>query len=162
MIDSQGYRANVGIVIVNDENRVFFGKRIGQQAWQFPQGGIDAGESAEEAMYRELYEEVGLKPHAVEVLGRTRDWLRYEIPQRLLRKRSFPRCIGQKQIWFLLRMLESDDAISLFENDPAEFDAWEWVDYWYPHTQVIEFKQAVYKQALEELSQHINRLAGHA
>lgn len=151
MIDSEGYRANVGIIIANDEGKVFFGKRIGQQAWQFPQGGIDRGEDPTQAMYRELYEEVGLKPDCVEVVARTSDWLRYDIPQHLIRKRSYPRCIGQKQIWFLLKMLAPDERISLYENDPAEFDAWEWVDYWYPHTQVIDFKQEVYKQALEEL-----------
>lgn len=156
MIDSDGYRANVGIVIVNDIGKVFFGKRIGQQAWQFPQGGIDEGESPEQAMYRELYEEVGLRPDAVEVIARTEDWLRYDIPENLLRKRSYPRCIGQKQIWFLLKMRASDDAISLYENDPAEFDAWEWVDYWYPKSQVIDFKQGVYEQALIELSVYIN------
>jgi putative (di)nucleoside polyphosphate hydrolase len=155
VIDSDGYRANVGIVIVNNEGKVFFGKRIGQQAWQFPQGGIDEGETPEQAMYRELYEEVGLRAEAVEVLASTREWLRYEIPERLIRKRSYPRCIGQKQIWFLLKMLVPDESISLYENDPAEFDAWEWVDYWYPHTQVINFKQGVYKQALEELKAHV-------
>lgn len=155
MIDSEGYRANVGIVIVNDAGKVFFGKRIGQQAWQFPQGGIDEGETPEQAMYRELYEEVGLRPDAVKFIARTEDWLRYDIPEKLLRKRSSPRCIGQKQIWFLLKMCAADDAISLYENDPAEFDAWEWVDYWYPHTQVIDFKQGVYEQALKELSVYI-------
>ena len=156
MIDSEGYRANVGIIIMNDAGKVFFGKRIGQQAWQFPQGGIDEGESPEEAMYRELYEEVGLKPEAVEFIARTENWLRYDIPERLIRKRAFPRCIGQKQIWFLLKMLVDDEAISLFENDPAEFDAWEWVNKEYPQTQVIDFKQMVYQTALTELSAHFN------
>ena len=155
MIDSDGYRANVGIIILNDEGKVFFGKRIGQQAWQFPQGGIDEGESPEQAMYRELFEEVGLKPEAVDVLARTEEWLKYEIPGNLIRKRSYPRCIGQKQIWFLLKMLVPDDAISLVENDPQEFDAWEWVDFWYPPTQVIEFKQDVYKRALRELADFV-------
>jgi putative (di)nucleoside polyphosphate hydrolase len=155
VIDSEGYRANVGIVIVNDTSKVFFAKRIGQQAWQFPQGGIDKGESPEQAMYRELYEEVGLKPDSVEVIARTKGWIHYDIPERLIRKRAYPRCIGQKQIWFLLKMLESDEAISLYENDPAEFDAWEWVEYWYPRTQVIEFKQGVYEQALKELEAHL-------
>lgn len=159
MIDSEGYRANVGIVILNDAGKVFFGKRIGQQAWQFPQGGIDEGETPEQAMYRELYEEVGLRPDSVEILARTEDWLRYDIPERLLRKRSYPRCIGQKQIWFLLRMCAADDAISLYENNPAEFDAWEWVDYWYPHTQVIDFKQGVYEQALIELSTYLTSIS---
>ncbi len=152
MIDSEGYRANVGIVIVNDQRKVFFAKRIGQQAWQFPQGGIDEGETPEQAMYRELYEEVGLKPDAVEILGRTEDWIRYDIPQHLIRKRSFPRCVGQKQIWFLLKLGVADSEISLVASEPQEFDAWEWVEYRYPQTQVVDFKQGVYKQALDELA----------
>lgn len=156
MIDSQGYRANVGIVLINDQRKVFLGKRIGQPSWQLPQGGIDKGESPEQAMYRELFEEVGLRTHSVDVIARTRDWIRYDIPAHLIRKRAYPQCIGQKQIWFLLKMLDSDDAISLFENDPAEFDAWDWVDYWHPHSLVIDFKKDVYKQALQELAQYID------
>ncbi|HRE14975.1 MAG TPA: NUDIX domain-containing protein, partial [Usitatibacteraceae bacterium] len=80
MIDRDGYRPNVAIVLVNTRNQVFWGKRIKEHAWQFPQGGIKEGESPEQAMYRELEEETGLKPEHVEILGRTRDWLHYHVP----------------------------------------------------------------------------------
>jgi putative (di)nucleoside polyphosphate hydrolase len=155
VIDPEGYRANVGIVLVNAGGQVFLGKRIGQNAWQLPQGGMDEGESPEQAMYRELYEEVGLRPGHVEVVAQTADWLRYQIPEHLIRKRAFPRCIGQKQVWFLLRMLAADKEISLCQNDTVEFDDWQWVDYWKPAEHVIDFKKAVYQQALKELATYL-------
>ena len=79
-------------------------KRIGQQSWQFPQGGIDAGESAEQAMYRELHEELGLHPEHVRVIGATQRWLRYRLPAQLVRRRTGRTCIGQKQRWFALEL----------------------------------------------------------
>ncbi len=88
MIDSEGYRLNVGIILCNDEGRVFWARRTGMRSWQFPQGGIKFNESPDEAMYRELYEEVGLKTRQVQIIGRTRDWLRYELPERYIRKHS--------------------------------------------------------------------------
>jgi putative (di)nucleoside polyphosphate hydrolase len=81
MIDKDGYRPNVGIVICNTRNEVFWGKRVRQNSWQFPQGGIKPGESPEQAMYRELMEEVGLAQEHVRILGRTRDWLHYDVPR---------------------------------------------------------------------------------
>ena len=155
MIDSEGYRANIGIILLNDEGKVFLGKRVGQDAWQFPQGGLEEDETVEAAMFRELHEEVGLHPHQVQIIGRTEDWLRYDIPDHLIRKRSQPRCIGQKQIWYLLKLEVPDSEISLFECDPIEFDGWQWVDYWSPSDKVIEFKRGVYEQALKELSNFI-------
>ena len=80
VIDSEGYRPNVGIILCNGEQRLFWARRIGQDAWQFPQGGIRSGESAEEALFRELHEEVGLRPEHVEIMGATRDWLYYRLP----------------------------------------------------------------------------------
>ncbi|MFM1760038.1 MAG: hypothetical protein RLY75_1309 [Pseudomonadota bacterium] len=86
MLDREGYRPNVGIVLLNSHNEVFWGKRVGQHSWQFPQGGIQHGESPEQAMYRELHEEVGLLPEHVQIIGRTRDWLRYDVPEEFLRR----------------------------------------------------------------------------
>ena len=80
MIDRDGYRPNVAIVLVNGRNQVFWGKRVKEHAWQFPQGGIKPGETPEQAMYRELQEETGLLPQHVKILGRTRDWLHYNVP----------------------------------------------------------------------------------
>lgn len=152
MIDRDGFRPNVGIIISNDRGQLLLARRIGQNAWQFPQGGINAGEDTEAALFRELNEEVGLEPEAVEVLGRTRGWLRYHLPRRFIRRRSHPRCIGQKQVWFMLRLLAEESELRLDASDSPEFDDWRWVEYWHPVREVIFFKRHVYRQALEELA----------
>jgi putative (di)nucleoside polyphosphate hydrolase len=158
VIDSEGFRSNVGIVLANDRGQVLWARRVGgRDAWQFPQGGINRGESPEDALYRELHEEVGLEPEAVEVLGSTRGWLRYRLPRRFIRKGQKPLCIGQKQKWFLLRMLAEDDAVQLDLNDKPEFDHWQWVSYWYPLNQVISFKREVYRRAMKELALPLGR-----
>ncbi len=152
MIDEDGFRANVGIILCNCDGKVFWGKRLGQGSWQFPQGGIDQGETPMEAMYRELQEETGLNRDHVEVIGQTRGWLRYRIPHYMIRRRSRPLCIGQKQRWFLLRMLCRDRDVNLQASPKPEFDHWEWVDYWQPANQVVFFKRKVYRRALNELA----------
>ena len=158
VIDSDGFRANVGIVLANDRGQVLWARRVGgRDAWQFPQGGINPGESPEQALYRELHEEVGLSSDAVEVLGATRGWLRYRLPKRFIRKGQSPVCIGQKQKWFLLRMLADDAAVQLDLNDKPEFDHWQWVSYWYPLNQVISFKREVYRRAMKELALPLGR-----
>ena len=158
VIDSDGFRANVGIVLANDQGQVLWARRVGgRDAWQFPQGGIDSGESPEQALYRELHEEVGLSRDAVEILGTTRGWLRYRLPQRFIRKGQKPLCIGQKQKWFLLRMLKDDAAVQLDQNVKPEFDHWQWVSYWYPLNQVISFKRDVYRRAMKELALPLGR-----
>ena len=151
MIDRDGYRLNVGIILCNNEGRLFWARRIGMQSWQYPQGGIKRNEDPEAAMYRELYEEVGLKSHDVELIGRTSKWLRYELPERYIRKRSYPVCIGQKQIWFMLRLASEESSIRLDCSEKPEFDNWCWVDYWHPVEDVVYFKKNVYQQALTEL-----------
>ncbi|MFV0478699.1 MAG: RNA pyrophosphohydrolase [Parahaliea sp.] len=158
MIDSDGFRPNVGIILANDNGQLLWARRIGgRDAWQFPQGGINRGESPREALFRELREEVGLEPDSVEILGSTRGWLRYRLPRRFIRKGQAPVCIGQKQKWFLLRMLDNDDAVRLDLNDKPEFDHWQWVSYWYPLNQVVSFKREVYRRALKEMSQVLGR-----
>jgi len=152
VIDREGFRPNVGIVICNDADQVLWGRRInGKDSWQFPQGGMHQDESPEQAMYRELEEEVGLQPDTVKILGRTQGWLRYRLPKRFIRRSESPVCIGQKQIWFLLRLTADETAIRLDAHDDPEFDHWRWVSYWYPVTAVVDFKQAVYRQALSQL-----------
>lgn len=152
MIDTDGFRANVGIVLSNDEGRVFWARRVGRNGWQFPQGGIRQDESAEAAMFRELREEVGLGPEHVDVLGSTRRWLRYRLPQQYLRRGSQPLCIGQKQRWFLLRFRGEEAHFRFDLGDEPEFDQWRWVDYWSAADEVIFFKRKVYRQALRELA----------
>ena len=151
MIDAEGFLPNVGIILANDAGQVLWAKRIGHNAWQFPQGGIQYGETPEQALYRELYEEVGLLPEHVEIVAQTRGWLRYRLPYRYIRTDSLPVCIGQKQKWFLLRFIGSPQHICLHTTEPAEFDEWQWVSYWYPLGQVVNFKKDVYRRALSEL-----------
>jgi putative (di)nucleoside polyphosphate hydrolase len=152
MLDRDGYRPNVGIVIVNASNEVFWGKRIREHSWQFPQGGIKHGESPEQAMFRELYEEAGLCPEHVQVLCRTRDWLRYDVPKHWIKREWRSTYRGQKQIWFLLRLVGRDSDINLRASGHPEFDAWRWTPFWVPLEAVIEFKRGVYRHALNELA----------
>lgn len=156
MLDREGYRPNVGIVLVNQHNEVFWGKRIGEHSWQFPQGGIKKGETPEQAMFRELQEEIGLRPEHVRILGRTRDWLRYEVPRQWVRREWRETYKGQKQIWFLLRLVGRDTDVSLRATEHPEFDAWRWSEYWIPLESVIEFKRNVYELALQELSRFLS------
>jgi len=156
VIDREGYRPNVGIVIANGRNEVFWGKRVGEHAWQFPQGGIQAGESPEDAMYRELMEEVGLEADHVKILGRTRDWLRYDVPRHWVRRDTRSLYRGQKQIWFLLRLTGRDCDVCLRRSEKPEFDAWRWTRYWVPLENVVDFKREVYHSALSELARFIS------
>jgi putative (di)nucleoside polyphosphate hydrolase len=160
MLDREGYRPNVGIVLLNSRNEVFWGKRVGQHSWQFPQGGIAHGESPEQAMYRELHEEVGLLPEHVQIIGRTRDWLRYDVPEEYLRRQHATRVHraayrGQKQIWFLIRLIGLDSDIQLRATEHPEFDAWRWVPFWIQLDAVIGFKREVYQLALSELARYL-------
>lgn len=157
MIDSEGFRSNVGIVICNTAGELLWAKRIGQSSWQFPQGGIKAQESLEEALFRELEEEVGLTEADVKILHQTREWLRYRLPENFIRHNSDPLCIGQKQKWFLLSLEAGDERVELSKTDKPEFDDWRWVNYWYPLDQIIDFKKDVYRRALEELSTALNK-----
>ena len=158
MLDREGFRPNVGIVLLNQRNQVFWGKRLRSHSWQFPQGGIKYGETPEQAMYRELHEEVGLTLAHVRILARTRDWLRYEVPDRFIRREARGNYRGQKQIWFLLQLTGRDSDMNLRATDHPEFDAWRWNEYWMPLEVVIDFKRDVYQHALEELSRFLPRL----
>jgi putative (di)nucleoside polyphosphate hydrolase len=157
MLDREGFRPNVGIILLNSANQVWWGKRAREHSWQFPQGGIKYGETPEQAMYRELEEETGLLPHHVKVIGRTRDWLRYEVPDNFIKREIRGHYRGQKQIWFLLRMTGRDCDVNLRASTHPEFDAWRWHEYWVPLDMVIEFKREVYQLALQELSRFLTR-----
>ncbi|NIR29266.1 MAG: RNA pyrophosphohydrolase [Gammaproteobacteria bacterium] len=152
MIDAKGYRANVGIILANRYGKVLWARRVGQDAWQFPQGGIKEDESPEDALYRELYEELGLERRDVAVVGRTQDWLRYTLPKRYVRRHCKPLCIGQKQLWFLLRLESGEEVVRLDRFHKPEFDAWKWVNYWDPARHVIFFKRGVYRRALHQFA----------
>lgn len=152
MIDDDSYRPNVGIVICNLDGKVLWARRYGQHSWQFPQGGINAGETAEQAMYRELFEEVGLSRKDVRILASTRNWMRYKLPKRLVRWDTKPVCIGQKQKWFLLQLMCPDADINMQRGGIPEFDSWRWVSFWYPVRQVVSFKRDVYRRVMKEFS----------
>jgi len=156
MIDKAGYRANVGIILINDQRKVLWAQRIrNKNAWQFPQGGVDASETAQEAMYRELKEEIGLDPEHVELLAETRQWLHYKLPKHLMRHHSEPLGIGQKQKWFLLKFLAEDTEVNLNLSEKPEFKGWCWVDYWHPVNNIIYFKRSVYRRALKEFESRV-------
>jgi putative (di)nucleoside polyphosphate hydrolase len=150
-IDAQGFRANVGIILLGAQQEVFLGARSDGRGWQFPQGGVQRDESPEDALFRELHEEVGLEPGDVELIAGTRNWLRYRLPRRYVRRRSRPLCIGQKQRWYMLRLLGDESRLRFDVTERPEFDAWRWVDYWSPVREVIYFKRSVYARALDEL-----------
>ncbi|XKM13761.1 RNA pyrophosphohydrolase [Orbaceae bacterium ac157xtp] len=152
MIDNDGYRPNVGIIICNQFGQVLWARRYGQNSWQFPQGGINNNETPEQAMFRELHEEVGLSPKDVKILSVTTGWLRYKLPKRMIRWDNEPVCIGQKQKWFLLELVSDVSQINLDVTVKPEFDDWKWVNYWYPIRQVIAFKRDVYRKAMKEFS----------
>jgi putative (di)nucleoside polyphosphate hydrolase len=152
VIDSDGFRPNVGIILSGSERGVLWAKRIGQQAWQFPQGGIQRGESPEQALYRELEEELGLQRGHVKILGVTSGWLRYRLPDRFVRRSKGRICIGQKQKWFALRLTGAETSVRLDVTQKPEFDGWRWVDYWHPLNEVVDFKREVYCRALNELA----------
>lgn len=157
MLDREGFRPNVGIILLNQKNQVFWGKRIRSHSWQFPQGGIDRGESPEQAMFRELHEEVGLQPEHVRIVARTRNWLRYEVPDRFIRRDARGHYRGQKQIWYLLQLMVQDSNLNLRATSKPEFDAWRWNEYWVPLDVVVEFKRGVYEMALTELARFVPR-----
>lgn len=150
-IDKDGFRANVGIVLTRGAGEVFLGGRVGGRGWQFPQGGVNRGERVEDALYRELKEEIGLGSEDVEMLGSTEGWLRYRLPRQYVRDR----CIGQKQRWFLLKLVSEESKLRFDCTNQPEFDRWRWTDYWTPVREVVYFKRRVYVRALQALGKHM-------
>ena len=160
MVDPDGFRPNVGIVLMHGDGRLFWARRVNRDGWQFPQGGMNTDETPLEAMYRELREEVGLAPEHVEVLGATPGWLRYRLPRRCIRRGNRPVCIGQKQVWFLLKLTGQESDLRLDLTEKPEFDSWRWVDFWYPAEHVVSFKREVYVRAQQHLAPHARAVAG--
>ena len=158
MIDEEGYRPNVGIILASGSGEVLWARRRGQDAWQFPQGGIQERETPEQAMYRELHEEIGLEDGDVSLLGCTSGWLKYRLPPQYMRHRGNSRFVGQKQKWFLLKLISADERVSVDHGESPEFDHWRWVSYWYPLSQIVAFKREVYRRALLELVPRYGRL----
>lgn len=160
VIDPDGYRPNVGIVLMHPDGRLFWARRVRRDGWQFPQGGMNTDETPVEAMYRELHEETGLSAAHVDVLGATPGWLRYRLPSRAVRRDDKLVCIGQKQVWFLLRLTGKEEDVRLDLTEKPEFDTWRWVDFWYPLDHVVTFKRSVYASALAHLAPVARGLCG--
>ena len=155
IIDAQGYRLNIGIILINQDNDVLWAQRSRQNAWQFPQGGVQQGEKLYQALYRELKEELGLEPSDVKIEASTPGFLRYKLPAGLIRHDNHPLCIGQKQKWYLLRLIKDEQRINLLQSEKPEFESWKWVPFWYPLKYVISFKKDVYRKALNHFSSYL-------
>lgn len=149
-IDRDGFRLNVGIVLINEHRQLFWGQRVQKDSWQFPQGGMEDGESEIDAMYRELNEEIGLNKSDVSVLTKSKQLISYLLPEQFIRKHSSPQVIGQKQRWFLLKLISDEVNINLKRVSEPEFMNWVWIDFWHPVDNVIYFKKEVYKKNLQE------------
>lgn len=148
-----GYRPCVGIMLVNSAGKVFVGRRIDNREgdwWQMPQGGVDEGEELEGAVLRELGEETGLAPDKVVLLKRMNDDIAYDLPDELQGKLWGGRYRGQRQTWFLARFTGADEDIRLDAHQPAEFDAWQWIDPEQLPEMIVPFKKRVYRAVLEE------------
>jgi putative (di)nucleoside polyphosphate hydrolase len=146
------YRPNVGVVLFHKDGRVWYGRRAGAAApqnWQFPQGGIDAGEAPLAAAARELAEETGVK--SVRLLGQTEDWVTYDFPPEMLGKRR-EKWRGQKQLWFAFAFDGPDSEIDLTHDTHAEFDAWRWAPLSEAVDLVVPFKRHVYEAVVRAFS----------
>jgi putative (di)nucleoside polyphosphate hydrolase len=155
MIDKKGFRYGVAIILINEDNRIFWAKRIGNTGWQFPQGGMQEDETPREAMFRELYEEIGVTSDDVDIVAESRRWLYYYLPKKFIRHHSKPLCIGQRQKWFLLKTKRPDVSFTFDTSDKPEFDGFRWIDYWQPLKDVVYFKRKLYRRALREFSSFI-------
>ncbi|MCB1353466.1 MAG: RNA pyrophosphohydrolase [Rhodobacteraceae bacterium] len=144
------YRPCVGVVLLNPAGLVFAGQRIDNPtpAWQMPQGGIDDGESPETAALRELGEETGLAPASVEILGRTPEWLTYDLPHEIVPRIWKGRFRGQKQLWFLMRFLGQDAEIDIASKHP-EFSEWTWMAPEAIVESIVPFKREIYVSVFE-------------
>ena len=155
MIDLEGYRPNVGMVIFNRKGQVLWTRRVRQNSWQFPQGGVNEDESEEEALFRELYEEIGLSRKDAYIVQTSRHCYRYQVPKRMLHEQRDRDYRGQKQRWFLLGLVDDSaagDLIKFTNSIHPEFDDWRWVSYWYPLRHAIAFKRDVYRKILTEFA----------
>ena len=146
------YRKNVGMILINAKGDIFAGKRLDNNtsAWQMPQGGIDEGETAETAAFRELAEETGIHRSKVRLLGSTAGWLSYDIPVDLITKLWNGQYRGQKQKWFAFEFLGKDADINIVTEEP-EFSEWAWKSKDDLLSSIVPFKVEVYQKVFLEL-----------
>lgn len=143
------YRRGVGALLFNDDGLVFVARRLDtRDAWQLPQGGIHKGETSRQAIFRELAEEIGTD--RAEVLAKSKQWLRYDLPGELVGKVWNGKYRGQEQRWFALRFVGSEADIDLDAHGTPEFDAWRWCDLEDLPLLAVSFKRALYQDLVEE------------
>lgn len=149
-LESTLYRPAVGMMIVNKENKIFMGQRHEQlaPAWQMPQGGISPHEETDQAMLRELQEEVGTRD--IEIIVKSKEWYTYDLPEELAKRLWNGRFKGQKQIWYALRFRGYDEDINIHTYHP-EFRLWKWVEKEGVLDLAIPFKRHLYERVLEDL-----------
>lgn len=156
MIDPDGFRHNVGVVLVNAEGNVFWGRRYRQSdVWQFPQGGIKTGEQPQQALFRELYEELGLRERDVTIVAESPGPHYYRFPPPMVKVEDQEPYIGQKQHYFMLRLNKEPASFNFESTDTPEFSQFRWVSYWYPLQAATAFKQAVYRQVLCDFRRYL-------
>ena len=151
MENTENYRPNVAIIILNKAGQILWCKRKDGNGWQFPQGGLDKGESPLEAIYRETQEEVGLERKDIRIIKETQEWFNYKVPEDRLPKYfrfKNSKFIGQTQKWFLAEILCEDYRINLNASSPIEFVDWTWSSYWHPLNGGVDFKKATYRKVL--------------
>ncbi len=143
------YRHCVGVMLANSQGQVFVGQRIDTPgpAWQMPQGGIDKGETPQQAALRELWEETGIPADLVRIEAETENWLTYDLPHDLVPKIWKGRYRGQEQKWFLARFEGSDSDVNI-ETDHPEFSRWQWLSPDHLVENIVPFKRAVYTEVL--------------
>ncbi len=155
-IDKLPYRQNVGVMLVNEHGHVFVGQRLDNQsdAWQMPQGGIDAGETPERAALRELEEETGVDPSLVTIEAESSDWIAYDLPADLIPRIWNGKYRGQKQKWFFMRFHGKDTDVNITTNHP-EFSAWKWLAADQLVDNIVPFKKDVYAAVVKEFAPHL-------
>lgn len=150
------YRPCVGVTLINPAGLVFAGQRIDSDvpAWQMPQGGVDRGEAPEAAAFRELQEEIGIRPDRVALIDETPGWLRYDLPAELVPRVWGGKYRGQKQRWYLMRFLGDDSEIRIDTAHP-EFSRWRWLDAAALLDGIVPFKRAIYAEVLGHFRAHL-------
>tara|TARA_Y100000590_G_scaffold139674_1_gene160021 strand:- start:38399 stop:38884 length:486 start_codon:yes stop_codon:yes gene_type:complete len=159
-LSQEEYRPCVAAIILGPSNKVLWCQRVDHSGWQFPQGGIDEGETPREAILREIWEEVGLNEKDVEIICESKGWFKYDVPKdrrpKYFRKNVYK---GQRQKWFLLKLISEDKKINLRASVPIEFDKWIWSSYWYPLRTIVPFKKELYKQVLTHFLSKYNKIS---
>ncbi len=158
MIRINSRRIGVGILLLNEEKKVFVGKRldIKSEAWQMPQGGVTKGEELEDAAYRELYEETGIKK--AKIIFKSKKWFQYNIPLSLKKKLWKGKYFGQKQKWFVMKFNGDEKKDINLNTGKAEFCNWKWVNLNELENLIVPFKKEMYKKIVKEFEYKIKEL----